>query len=210
MASSRFALGVALAFALATAIAALDRARARTAEGCATPTRLSLESLTGPRDEALFARQRPGSRMTDAFAGTIPHPLADDAVLRVRSVRSYSPSELYENPLRLLDLKLDPEDYVIQQVDVGSRSVPVHVVRDRTRSPHHVVAYLFVYRGEPVAGPLWAHLASLPALVLDGVEPMTLFISDGPTGLARAGDPVEQRAVEWVVSAWRRYEAACR
>ncbi len=208
--SRRYTSGLAALFALGILATASLRIAPRFHDTCQVPASRVLESFTGESDAGVLAKRLPSSRIVNAFRGTIPHPMSETAHLTVRALRSFAPLELYEAPLHWLDEKLEPETHEVLTVEVDGQSVPIHVVRDRTRSPHHVVAYLFVYGSAPVASPWAAHMGSLPRLLAEGLEPMTLFVSDGPTVVVGAEDPVERRAIQWVSDAWRHYQTSCR
>ncbi|MDJ0868229.1 MAG: hypothetical protein QNK03_19135 [Myxococcota bacterium] len=124
-------------------------------------------------------------------------------------VRSFRARWLSERPSSLVEPQIEAERQNVDEIEVDGRTLPIRMVYDETGARKRLVAFLFVYAGEPVARPLVAQLRSGFSQLLHGTRPLTLFLISG--GTAPWNLPkLEERARDWLAAAWRHYEATCQ
>jgi len=124
-------------------------------------------------------------------------------------VRSYDAKRLYHRPENsLVEEQAVVERRVIEWVQDGSGSLPIHRAYYGDTDPAIAVAYLLVYRSAPVASPYWPQLRAAPAEVVTGSRPMTLFLVQARGSPARLPE-MEKIEREWLLSSWRNYRSAC-
>jgi hypothetical protein len=127
-----------------------------------------------------------------------------------RIVRSFHGRRVYLSPTGFIPGKLEPDDNVVEWLDVDGERVPIHVgsVFEHSRQAMMLVAYMFAYGNEPVAHPFRAQLASAIPEIFEGSRPVTLFIVSGFAPRERL-KATEATAREWLAGAWRLYRSSC-
>jgi hypothetical protein len=125
-------------------------------------------------------------------------------------VRSFQPRKLYYQPETLL-YAMRPIARGVEWLEEDGARLPVHRAwyrSDPATGATLVVAYLLIYRGEPVESGMRAQLRSAPALLVTGAAPMTLLVVGG---IASGGEiaETEARARDWLRASWRAYRFAC-
>jgi hypothetical protein len=125
-------------------------------------------------------------------------------------VRSYQPRKLYYRPESALYAPR-PIRRGVEWLEEDRERLPVHRAwyrSDPATGATFVVAYLLIYRGEPVESAVRAQLRSAPTLLLTGAAPMTLLIVGG---IASGGEVAQTEALarDWLVATWRSYRFAC-
>lgn len=131
------------------------------------------------------------------------------ASLRYVIVRSFDPKTVYHWPEgRVLDHRHSSRG--LEEVEgPGGVQLPVHRAFYEPRGADTtVVAYLLVYDSQAVANPYLAQILAGPKQVLLGRRPMWLFLVYGEVEKS-AREDAEQRAREWLASAWERHRTAC-
>jgi hypothetical protein len=99
----------------------------------------------------------------------------------------------------------------VEWLEEDGERLPVHRAwyrPDPATGAAFVVAYLVIYRGEPVENGMRAQLRSAPSLLLTGAAPMTLLIVGG---IASRGEVEQTEALarDWLSATWRSYRFAC-
>lgn len=125
-------------------------------------------------------------------------------------VRSFQPRRLYYQPEMAL-YALRPMRRSLEWLERDGERLPLHRAwyrADPATGATFVVAYLLIYRGQPVANGVRAQLGSAPALLVSGAAPMTLLIVGGT---ASGGEVAETEALaqDWLSANWRSYRFAC-
>jgi len=199
---------MAAALALGLAPVAMSSLHPRFRDACRNPAALQATSLidgSRPLGERLEER---GPRDIQWSEGEIPLARQPAQPLHFQILRSYDARKLYEHTVRFASVKLEPEEHEVLRLTSKGVELPIHLVRDHTRSPSVVLAYLFAYRGRPVARPLLALLKDAPRQLLHGSAPLTLFLVEAKAPHRRTA-AVEAVAEHWLVAAWHQYRTAC-
>jgi hypothetical protein len=126
-------------------------------------------------------------------------------------VRSFQPRKLYYQPETALYAPR-PIRRSVEWLDEGGERLPVHRAwyrSDSATGATFVVAYLVVYRGQPVESGMRAQLRSAPTLLLTGAAPMTLLVVGGTASSGEVAQ-TEARALDWLSATWRSYRFACQ
>ena len=139
--------------------------------------------------------------------GEVDNPASRKHPLRFQILRTTDPREIYERPIRFLDTQLEPEQRRVEWREVAGVELPIHVIRDHTSTPAHVVAYLLVHGTQPVETPLWSVLGDLWATLRGGHQPLTLFLIDGAA--AHRNDTAEPAAIAWIERAYAYFAKSC-
>ncbi len=131
-----------------------------------------------------------------------------DQRLRYVIVRSFDPKAVYHWPeARVVDHRHSSRS--LEEVTIDGMRLPVHrAFYEPQGSRTTVVAYLLVYDAQAVGNPYLAQLLAGPKQVLLGRRPMWLFLVYGEVGKGER-EAAEQRAREWLASAWERHRTAC-
>lgn len=111
-------------------------------------------------------------------------------------------------PAEIFKSKLQPDRSQLVQVEADGRSLPVYFEDAAFRDGERIVAYLYVFQGEPVRSVLASRLVDAPAEAWSGSPPVTLIAVSGLVHRSQ----VEQARTdvrEWMVRAWRHYRASC-
>jgi len=199
---------MAAALALGLAPVAMSSLHPRFRDPCRNPAALQATSLIDgfrPLGERLEKR---GPHDIQWSEGEIPRVGRPSEPLHFQILRSYDARKLYEHTVRFASEKLEPEEHEILPRISQGEELPIHLVRDHTRSPSVILAYLFAYRGRPVAQPLLALLEDAPRQLLRGSAPLTLFLVEARAPHRRTA-AAEEAAERWLVAAWRQYRMAC-
>lgn len=181
-------------------------------DDCAAP-----ELLLAPpaRDRAPFLTTGERRRF-DSFwgagnwsAGTLP-AAASGGRLSYLIARSFDPKAVYHWPeARVISVR--PGKRGLEEVESQGVRLPVHRAYyepDGRSADVALAAYLLIYDSRPVVNPYLAQILSGPRQVVTGRHPMWLFIVYGTVGEPERRD-AEQRAHEWLASAWESHRAAC-
>jgi len=204
--SKRFASALIILLGLALVPLFLLPLRADLVEPCASPDALL---ATSQIRESVPSGQREGTTAFQWSEGTVANPLHADYPLQFQIIRSYEGRRLYERPVSVTPIKIQPESHVIEQVETARGSIPVHFVVDGTTRPIGMAGYLVVDGLEPVRSPVLRQLwRGLPRL-LTGRPPITLMIVSG--SVSPRNQPVlEERMQSWLVDAWEYFDRVCR
>jgi len=127
---------------------------------------------------------------------------------RYRIVRSDEPRYPLEQPTRFLRAPMDPEHTVVRRVEYEGRTVPIHFHSAHFGKVLRVAGSLYVYDGQPVDALLPLQVRSAVAQLVRGRRPITLFQVHG-YGRPRQRGEVEQRQIDWLLSAWSAYQLVC-
>jgi hypothetical protein len=129
--------------------------------------------------------------------------IGSDALVRAR-LHPRTPTDEERSKLRL-----QPEALALRELAVDGATVPVHLAWDHTQpGVSRLVAWTFVFDGEPVARPFAAQLSHAADLALGGPRPLTLVSIAAFAERPRAVQ-VEEAALAWLADAWRFIHAAC-
>lgn len=154
----------------------------------------------------------PGMRSVfDAFDwhdGTLAVPQTSSH-LKFAVVRSYDPKKLYHHPEVAFVREAAATGRGLDWVTVDGENLPIHRAYYSVKQPAIFVAYVLMYRSQPVSNPYWTQLRSFPAELLTGQRPMTLFFISG-TSPESDSEAMQKRAVEWLASSWRKHRASCQ
>ena len=69
-------------------------------------------------------------------------------------------------------------------------------------------AYLYIFAGRPIRFPILASLQNAFPQLLGGTLPLTVLLSEGDSR-PRYAEKNERILVEWIRSAWYRYQEVC-
>ena len=126
--------------------------------------------------------------------------------------RSFDPKAVYHWPESRVVWDVRPEQRGVEQVQSEGMRIPVHrayyEADGSAQRESLVVAYLLVYHSRPVSNPYLAQILSGPVQVLTGRRPMWLFLVYGRVAPSERR-AAEERAHDWLASAWERHRAAC-
>ena len=126
-------------------------------------------------------------------------------------IRAYNAKRLYHRPEQRYSKETEPVSRGIEWASIDGDRIPIHRVfraASGARKEVYVIAYLLIYEGDTVENPYIAQLLHAPSQLIHGSRPMTLFMVFGLVG-ASDFKLAEDRAREWLVSAWQRYQEAC-
>jgi hypothetical protein len=155
-------------------------------------------------------RSRRKPHRIQSSTGHVDSGVSGIAPLEFHVVRSFDPRRIYVHPHAMLERRFEPDDSQIEWLVDGGERIPVRRLEasDPLRGSLRRAFLLYVYDGRPVEDPFLAQLRGAVPQVLGGTRPLTLFLIAGDATPDQIGR-VEDRARQWLSSAWRFYERTC-
>jgi hypothetical protein len=207
--SGRRGLAASLILALAALAAARIERGPHAPDSCRSPETLRATSLIPGASARGERREDLTPEIFQWSEGRAAHPYLTDRPLDFQIVRGWTAAALADDPLRFSRVHIEPDAQSQQELDVDGRPLPVQIVWDHTVRPARIVAYAYLYEGEPVGSPRRALLRDLPRIVGSGRRPLTLLLISGEA-LAPRTEEVERAALRFLADAARFAERACR
>lgn len=204
--SRRYVVSVSILCLVAALPVYVHSAGVLTRDDCADPEALlAASSIPGTELQPAPAGQRARGTLQRS-SGTVNW--AEQAPpLRFGILRNYQPVRLLNPPQRLAQA-FQVEHRTTRPVVEDGVEIPIHWAFDNTQGATQFAAYAFVFRGRPQRSPMGSLFRSTLTQLTTGARPFTLFVVGGP--VPRRLLPVARQAGEdWLVAAWRHYDAVC-
>jgi hypothetical protein len=213
-ASTRYVPHIVALIAITAVPTLLHHAHRLDVDGCADPSALlvapgRLAEGAGP-DAARAAHYTKMWGAENWSHGVVPL-LSPSSRLESLVVRSFDPKVVYHWPeTRVASGR--PDRRVLQEAGRNGRTLPIHHPFydsvDSRRGTVRVARYLLAYHAEPVSNAYRAQLLAAPVELVTGRQPMWLFFVYGDVS-PEEREEAEEAALDWLFSAWDRYQAAC-
>lgn len=204
--SNRFTLPLAILLLLSAVPVVEALVAPNYLEDCANPAMLFDPRLIDENSidvEHYTARYHRGEGVT----GTIEPSLRRDAPLHFQISRAYGLPNQLLHPTAPGDM--EPDRHEIDWIEVDGEKIPVHMVFQTVDRGMRFAAYLYGYGERPITGPFLTRLREAPREIVSGARPITLLSISGTTGRLYRRE-TERRAQDWIVAAWKHYQASCR
>ena len=147
-----------------------------------------------------------GFRNQASLDGLLVSPPLADLAFTIR--RTYGLPAWLFRPTTAIPGPKEPAHTEPRVITVDGRQIPVRFAYAMHRIRQRFAAFTFAYDGEPTLSPFWTRVLESPIAVVTGPRPITYI------GVAGEEDPLdmpemEERAIEFLTSAWRVYESVC-
>ena len=211
--STRQARWLVLLLAAALVPIVLEAVRPRRHDDCRHPDMLTLTlaipgSKPSPRRPGEDGRNVGGdAQFTQWTEGQVEGPDDGESALQFWIIRAWDAGAA--SPRRVLREAFDPEVHEVRELASEAGPLPVHVAIDRTRSPGRLVAWTWIYDGQPTADIFPALLRAAPRRLVTGSVPVTLLLVDGVAGDRDPAD-LDGAATKWLAGAWSHIARYCR
>lgn len=214
-ASPRYVPYLALLLTFTMAVVLLQRRHDLDVDDCANPA--ALFPAGDPVADTDGKAERRHKTYTHAVGekgrwGEGSIPTAAGFRLEYLIMHSFKPRLVYHRPGRNLVSHVRSRSDAVERVADDGRDVAIHRVNiessDRRDGRKVVAAYLLVYHGESVVNPYLAQFGAVPAEIVSGRRPMTLYLVHTRVAEARRAE-AEEVTRRWLLERWRTHRTAC-
>lgn len=177
----------------------------RSVDPCRAPDRLSELTLL---PEAVRVQQRRPDDTDEIFMRISGDLKIDPDHLTFTIARSHAVSTTAANWTRLLHLPMDPRENLREIIRVDGEPIAVTWSRERVGQAIHFAGRIQFLGRDVVESPLWTQIRSSFHQLVDGIEPLTLYVIEATT--SEQGFPKRRaRSTEWLTAAVRHFRSAC-
>lgn len=207
--SGRHALPVAIGLWLALVPVAYHGIVRPTAEDCADPAALAVTRFLPPPDGETVARLVPGRDGAPAAHGKLETRLSWQAGPVWTVARTDDLGESYFVPPGHFSLSSPKEEATVVEREAGGVALPIHLRVEQFGEYANIGAHLYIFDGRPIRTPFIASLRKAFDQLVHGTLPLTAIVVEGDARVTPDRDH-EALLVDWLVSAWGRYQEVCR
>jgi hypothetical protein len=180
-------------------------AQPRIYETCANPQALFDPELLGVQTAGVNVS---GTRLQRSMNGYL---ISEDSPLPLAFTirRTFHLPNWLIRPTTAIPGPREPDVFETRTLDIDGKAVHLRIAYAMHRGHERFAVYTLAYEGESSLSGFWLRLVESPIAVLDGIRPITYI------GVAADASRIiipeqERRAVEFLETAWRHYERACR
>lgn len=207
--SGRHALPVAIGLWLALGPVAYHGIVRPTAEDCADPAALAVTRFRPRPGGGTVARLVPAKDGRPARHGKLQTRLTWTADPFWTVARTHDLGESYFVPPGHFSLSSPQEKAWVVEREAGGVALPIHLRVEQFGEYANIAAHLYIFDGRPIRTPFSASLRRAFDQLVGGTLPLTAIVVEGDARVTPGRDH-EALLVDWLVSAWGRYQEVCR